>query len=94
LKSTGISKGAASFALLSASAHASFAASLHAAGNLMGRDAVMEPLKTDPEAFLGLVVSSNEAANIAGGVMDDSLVKMDRASAILGEAAHDVQRET
>ncbi|WP_313585872.1 hypothetical protein [Aquidulcibacter sp.] len=60
----------------------------------MGRDAVMEPLKTDPEAFLGLVDSSNEAANIAGGVMDDSLVKMDRTSAILGEAAYGVQRET
>ncbi|MFN8732145.1 MAG: hypothetical protein ACK5ZD_03165 [Hyphomonadaceae bacterium] len=54
----------------------------------------MEPLKTDPEAFLGLVVSSNKAANIAGGVMDDRLVRRDRASAILGEAAYGVQRET
>ena len=93
LSSTGISEGAASYAVLSASAHAPFASSLQTAVNLLGRDAVMERLKTDPEAFLGLVASSQEAATIASGVMADSLVKMDKASALLGEAAYSVQKE-
>ncbi len=93
LSSAGISEGAASYAVLSASAHAPFASSLQTAVNLLGRDAVMERLKTDPEAFLGLVASSQEAATIASGVMADSLVKMDKASALLGEAAYSVQKE-
>ena len=93
LSSAGISEGAASYAVLSASAHAPFASSLQTAVNLLGRDAVMERLKTDPEAFLGLVASSQEAATIASGVMADSLVKMDRASTLLGEAAYSVQKE-
>jgi len=93
LTSAGISEGAASYAVLSASAHAPFASSLQTAVNLLGRDAVMERLKTDPEAFLGLVASSQEAATIASGVMADSLVKMDKASALLGEAAYSVQKE-
>ena len=93
LSSAGISEGAASYAVLSAAAHAPFASSLQTAVNLLGRDAVMERLKTDPEAFLGLVASSQEAATIASGVMADSLVKMDKASAILGEAAYSVQKE-
>jgi len=93
LSSTGISEGAASYAVLSAAAHAPFASSLQTAVNLLGRDAVMERLKTDPEAFLGLVASSQEAATIASGVMADSLVKMDKASTLLGEAAYSVQKE-
>ncbi len=93
LSSAGISEGAASYAVLSAAAHAPFASSLQTAVNLLGRDAVMERLKTDPEAFLGLVASSQEAATIASGVMADSLVKMDKASALLGEAAYSVQKE-
>lgn len=93
LSSAGISEGAASYAVLSASAHAPFASSLQTAVNLLGRDAVMERLKTDPEAFLGLVASSQEAATIASGVMADSLVKMDKASTLLGEAAYSVQKE-
>lgn len=93
LSSTGISEGAASYAVLSASAHAPFASSSQTAVNLLGRDVVMERLKTDPEAFLGLVASSHEAATIAGGVMADSLVKIDMASPILGEAAYSVQKE-
>ncbi|WP_395778985.1 hypothetical protein [Aquidulcibacter sp.] len=93
LSSAGISEGAASYAVLSASAHAPFASSLQTAVNLLGRDAVMDRLKTDPEAFLGLVASSQEAATIASGVMADSLVKMDKASALLGEAAYSVQKE-
>ena len=93
LSSTGISEGAASSAVLSASAHAPFASSLQTAVNLLGRDVVMERLKTDPEAFLGLVASSQEAATIASGVMADSLVKMDKASTLLGEAAYSVQKE-
>jgi hypothetical protein len=93
LSSAGISEGAASYAVLSASAHAPFASSLQTAVNLLGRDAVMERLKTDPEAFLGLVASSQEAATIASGFMADSLVKMDRASTLLGEAAYSVQKE-
>ncbi|OYU75893.1 MAG: hypothetical protein CFE32_12520 [Alphaproteobacteria bacterium PA3] len=93
LSSSGISEGAASYAVLSASAHAPFASSLQTAVNLLGRDAVMERLKTDPEAFLGLVASSQEAATIASGVMADSLAKMDKASELLGEAAYSVQKE-
>lgn len=93
LSSSGISEGAASYAVLSASAHAPFASSLQTAVNLLGRDAVLERLKNDPEAFLGLVASSNEAATIASGVMADSLAKMDKASEILGEAAYSVQKE-
>jgi hypothetical protein len=93
LSSAGISEGAASYAVLSASAHAPFASSLQTAVNLLGRDAVIERLKTDPEAFLGLVASSQEAATIASGVMADSLSKMDKASALLGEAAYSVQKE-
>ena len=93
LSSAGISEGAASYAVLSAAAHAPFASSLQTAVNLLGRDAVMERLKTDPEAFLGLVASSQEAATIASGVMADSLVKMDKASTLLGEAAYSVQKE-
>lgn len=93
LSSAGIAEGAASYAVLSASAHAPFASSLQTAVNLLGRDAVMERLKTDPEAFLGLVASSQEAATIASGVMADSLVKMDKASTLLGEAAYSVQKE-
>jgi hypothetical protein len=41
LSSAGISEGAASYAVLSASAHAPFASSLQTAVNLLGRDAVM-----------------------------------------------------
>ena len=93
LSSAGISEGAASYAVLSASAHAPFASSLQTAVNLLGRDAVMERLKSDPEAFLGLVASSQEAATIASGVMADSLVKMDKASELLGAAAYSVQKE-
>ncbi len=93
LSSSGISEGAASYAVLSASAHAPFASSLQTAVNLLGRDAVLERLKSDPEAFLGLVASSNEAATIASGVMADSLAKMDKASQILGDAAYSVQKE-
>jgi hypothetical protein len=93
LSSSGISEGAASYAVLSASAHAPFASSLQTAVNLLGRDAVLERLKNDPEAFLGLVASSNEAATIASGVMADSLVKMDKASQVLGDAAYSVQKE-
>jgi hypothetical protein len=51
LSSSGISEGAASYAVLSASAHAPFASSLQTAVNLLGRDAVLERLKNDPEAF-------------------------------------------
>ena len=93
LSSSGISEGAASYAVLAASAHAPFASSLQTAVNLLGREAVMERLKNDPEAFLGLVASSNEAATIASGVMADSLAKMDKASEVLGEAAYSVQKE-
>lgn len=93
LSATGISEGAASYAVLSASAHAPFASSLQTAVNFLGRDAVLERLKTDPEAFLGLVASSNEAATIASGVMADSLAKMDKATQVLGDAAYSVQKE-
>lgn len=93
LSSSGISEGAASYAVLSASAHAPFASSLQTAVNLLGRDAVLERLKSDPEAFLGLVASSNEAATIASGVMADSLAKMDKATQVLGDAAYSVQKE-
>lgn len=93
LSSSGISEGAASYAVLSASAHAPFASSLQTAVNLLGRDAVFERLKADPEAFLGLVASSQEAATIASGVMADSLAKMDKASEVLSEAAYSVQKE-
>ncbi len=93
LSSSGISEGAASYAVLSASAHAPFASSLQTAVNLLGRDAVLDRLKNDPEAFLGLVASSNEAATIASGVMADSLAKMDKATQVLGDAAYSVQKE-
>lgn len=93
LSSSGISEGAASYAVLAASAHAPFASSLQTAVNLLGRDVVLERLKTDPEAFLGLLASSNEAASIASGVMADGLAKMDKATQILGDAAYSVQKE-
>ncbi len=93
LSSSGISEGAASYAVLSASAHAPFASSLQTAVNLLGRDTVLERLKSDPETFLGLIAASNEAATIASGVMADSLAKMDKATQVLGDAAYSVQKE-
>jgi len=53
----------------------------------------MKRLKADPEASLGLVASSQEAATIASGVIADSLVKMHKASTLLGEVAYGVQKE-
>jgi hypothetical protein len=90
----GISEGAGAYAAQVAANHGEFASSLRTTVNLLGRDAVLARLKSDPEAFLALVSGSKQASQNASGALAASTSKLARAETILGEAAYSVQTQS
>ena len=90
----GISEGAGAYATQIAASNAEFAAGLRTVVNLMGREAVLARLKSDPDAFLAMIAGSSQAARTASGALVASEAKLAQAQEVLGEAAYHVQTQS
>jgi hypothetical protein len=89
----GISEGAGAYATQVAASNPEFASGLRTTVNLLGRDVVLERLKTNPDAFLAMIAGSRQASRSASGALAASEAKLARASEVLGEAAYSVQTQ-
>jgi hypothetical protein len=90
----GISEGAGAYATQVVARNAEFAAGLRTIVNMMGRDAVLARLKSDPDTFLAMISGSREAARAASGALLASEAKLALAQEVLGEAAYSVQTQS
>jgi hypothetical protein len=90
----GISEGVGAYATHVAASNAEFASGLRTVANIMGRDAVLARLKSDPDQFLAMISGSGQAAREASGALVASQAKLAHAQEILGEAAYSVQTQS
>lgn len=89
----GISEGAGAYATQVAASNGEFASGLRTTVNLLGRDVVLERLKSNPDAFLAMIAGSRQASRSASGALAASEAKLAHASEVLGEAAYSVQTQ-
>jgi hypothetical protein len=90
----GISEGAGAYASEIAATQSEFAGGLRTTVNLLGREAVLERLRDNPDQFLAMVAGAQQASRAAGGALAASSAKLARAQEVLGQAAYSVQAQS
>jgi hypothetical protein len=89
----GITEGVGAYVALTAASHSEFASSLATVVNLLGRDAVLQRLKENPQALFSMINGYGSASKLASGALTTSVASLTRAENVLGQAAYDVQKE-
>jgi hypothetical protein len=89
----GITEGAGAYVALTAASHSEFASSLATVVNLLGRDAVLQRLKENPQALFSMINGYGSASKLASGALTTSVASLTRAQDVLGQAAYGVQKE-